>query len=811
MKTIKIYTIIFFAFLFPIAGEANQWNTTDHGFFSYQKDIEHDLSDYSEASSTIYFHGKLFNFINYYWGNQVIVRKLSTPKGQMQWSDTKQEKMANLTGFYSSEWQPSPAVFNGNLILFVVKSDRTIGYTVYDSIYDSWSAVKAGPVGCDGEYMAAVNVLDKLCLVTREKSTGKASIYWTKDLVNWTHFQTGMDCANFVYCQDIYYWYHISAISKSWIDSKGKLSSKIMVAYIVSNQTVRVAEFAFDASENLYQIRDLLAASEYTYSSASLAEGSVKGDPSTGICTQLFLKKATKDNGYCRYRILRYQMIEGGSAWTKQENNLVKQNYMWAANVMDLNAVNFPMLVVDPGINSGRPVLKQYMCLVYRGYDDFDHPLNCAWAETDHLNFINEKSKELTDPSNIQYLGYVESAPPFYLNHASANFPNDPYVNRYDRAISEVEYSNTVVTENTTDLAFDVQRSVSVKVAGFKADFSYLTGTQKGHETRVTETTNIAMPSAEESSAYYLCQTPTIFRDQYDVYDVNNKFLYSTYDFHLQENWLYINVPLKPGLIAGNPESYMDSTTFFYGYDMFGSDNISWTKTLEVSSSIEIETSQSVTSSRGGSLTLGLDFGEFLDLGVEGKFDYSLKTTTMSGNELHCSTRLNDPVDSTDVVKLNYQIYWLRRTEGQPNWWLNPAGQDAGQQTWCLSYETTYVEHKNGVRSGNSASSNGIAEEGRPNENIPVVQNWPNPFTSVTTIQYSVGSEDQKGMNDSRQVTTLSVYDCRGNFVTNLVNETKAPGKYEVKWDASFLSSGFYFCRLRSGNHSYACKLVLAR
>jgi hypothetical protein len=68
-------------------------------------------------------------------------------------------------------------------------------------------------------------------------------------------------------------------------------------------------------------------------------------------------------------------------------------------------------------------------------------------------------------------------------------------------------------------------------------------------------------------------------------------------------------------------------------------------------------------------------------------------------------------------------------------------------------------------------------------------QNYPNPFNPVTTIDYSVPSE---------QFIKLVVFDNLGRNVATLVNENKSPGNYTVKFDASKLSSGLYYCSLTS-------------
>jgi hypothetical protein len=44
-----------------------------------------------------------------------------------------------------------------------------------------------------------------------------------------------------------------------------------------------------------------------------------------------------------------------------------------------------------------------------------------------------------------------------------------------------------------------------------------------------------------------------------------------------------------------------------------------------------------------------------------------------------------------------------------------------------------------------------------------------------------------------------------------LVNENKAPGNYEVTFDASGLASGVYFYRLTAGAFVSCKKLILAR
>jgi hypothetical protein len=72
-------------------------------------------------------------------------------------------------------------------------------------------------------------------------------------------------------------------------------------------------------------------------------------------------------------------------------------------------------------------------------------------------------------------------------------------------------------------------------------------------------------------------------------------------------------------------------------------------------------------------------------------------------------------------------------------------------------------------------------------------QNYPNPFNPVTSIQFSVSSN---------QWVSLKVYDVLGNEVATLVDEKKPAGSYRVSFDAKGLASGVYFYRLQAGDPS---------
>ncbi|MCK5455648.1 MAG: T9SS type A sorting domain-containing protein, partial [Melioribacteraceae bacterium] len=79
------------------------------------------------------------------------------------------------------------------------------------------------------------------------------------------------------------------------------------------------------------------------------------------------------------------------------------------------------------------------------------------------------------------------------------------------------------------------------------------------------------------------------------------------------------------------------------------------------------------------------------------------------------------------------------------------------------------------------------------NYKFSLEQNYPNPFNPSTTIKYGIPIS----VNREVQQISLKIYDILGREIATLVNEQQQPGKYEVKFNASSLTSGVYFYRLQ--------------
>ncbi len=81
-------------------------------------------------------------------------------------------------------------------------------------------------------------------------------------------------------------------------------------------------------------------------------------------------------------------------------------------------------------------------------------------------------------------------------------------------------------------------------------------------------------------------------------------------------------------------------------------------------------------------------------------------------------------------------------------------------------------------------------------------QNYPNPFNPATVISYSIAENS---------FISLKVFDVLGNEIAELVSEVKEPGTYSVSFDASKLSSGVYFYKLKANGYSLTKKKLLAK
>ena len=83
-----------------------------------------------------------------------------------------------------------------------------------------------------------------------------------------------------------------------------------------------------------------------------------------------------------------------------------------------------------------------------------------------------------------------------------------------------------------------------------------------------------------------------------------------------------------------------------------------------------------------------------------------------------------------------------------------------------------------------------------------LVQNYPNPFNTTTTIEYSIPRSEN---------VSIVIYNLLSEEVARLVKAEMPAGYHTATWNASNVSSGIYFYRLRAGDFVQTKKMVLLK
>ncbi|MFA6598764.1 MAG: T9SS type A sorting domain-containing protein [Ignavibacteriaceae bacterium] len=131
-----------------------------------------------------------------------------------------------------------------------------------------------------------------------------------------------------------------------------------------------------------------------------------------------------------------------------------------------------------------------------------------------------------------------------------------------------------------------------------------------------------------------------------------------------------------------------------------------------------------------------------------------------------------------------------------PSDWIMSIITDSYGNKW-IGTSGAIVEYKEG---GIVA----VKEESKKNSptDFSLSQNYPNPFNPSTTISFTIPSS---------QMVELKVYDMLGREIAELINEYRQAGSYSAQFNASHLSTGIYFYKLKAGNFVQTKKLILLK
>lgn len=110
------------------------------------------------------------------------------------------------------------------------------------------------------------------------------------------------------------------------------------------------------------------------------------------------------------------------------------------------------------------------------------------------------------------------------------------------------------------------------------------------------------------------------------------------------------------------------------------------------------------------------------------------------------------------------------------------------------------------------STSSGVEDDGADGGLVEVretklLQNIPNPFNPLTTIQYSVAKQGP---------VDLTIFSVAGERIRTVVHDYHYPGLFSAVWDGrdeqgETVSSGVYFYRMTAGDYSGVRKMLILK
>ncbi len=127
-------------------------------------------------------------------------------------------------------------------------------------------------------------------------------------------------------------------------------------------------------------------------------------------------------------------------------------------------------------------------------------------------------------------------------------------------------------------------------------------------------------------------------------------------------------------------------------------------------------------------------------------------------------------------------------SSGSGNFWLRVTVTDQNQRT---TGNGIWVQVNNGGPLTNPFTGT-VTANAKPSK-FALKPAYPNPFNPTTTIHYALPEQSQ---------VQMTIYNLMGQVVARLVNGAQKAGYYNQTFNASELSSGLYFVRLKAAGHS---------
>ncbi len=167
------------------------------------------------------------------------------------------------------------------------------------------------------------------------------------------------------------------------------------------------------------------------------------------------------------------------------------------------------------------------------------------------------------------------------------------------------------------------------------------------------------------------------------------------------------------------------------------------------------------------------------------------------------SQRLFISGETTDIVS------WKADVGGSGRNWqliLNPtSGQLNDTMTVSVKCPGLPVGKYSKTITIKSADENFYPKDVEINLNVTdgiLHQNYPNPFSSETWIEYDLPEDGP---------VTIDIYNNQGQKCSTILNSYLLSGNYRQKWKSGTLSSGIYFLRIKTRNYTETIKMSVLK
>jgi len=116
-----------------------------------------------------------------------------------------------------------------------------------------------------------------------------------------------------------------------------------------------------------------------------------------------------------------------------------------------------------------------------------------------------------------------------------------------------------------------------------------------------------------------------------------------------------------------------------------------------------------------------------------------------------------------------------------------------------LQGQINYYRLKQINTNGQAVFSNVLGVNNNSNTDNLSLNNYPNPFSTYTSINYNVPVAGH---------VTLDIFDASGKLITTLTDKIIPTGKYSINWNTQGLPLGVYYCKITTASFTTAEKMI---